>query len=154
MIAESNATSIPSSLISSAPTTSTTEPLQGLIIPANVYLHNRTVIAMEIEDTPTATCDLICQAIINSDELGLNKQLASQVFTLWMVSPLLELQLKPSHRPYETRQHWRALIEQFSHVSYNRQQRDEPKLMFQRNVFFPQHLEEKIKQVAQSYVKA
>ena len=44
---------------------------------------------MEIEDTPSATSDIICQAIINSDELGLNKQLSSQVFTLWMTSPLL-----------------------------------------------------------------
>lgn len=44
---------------------------------------------MEVEDTPSGTCDLLCQAIINCDELGLNKQLASQVFTLWMISPLL-----------------------------------------------------------------
>ncbi|KAJ8942780.1 hypothetical protein NQ314_009948 [Rhamnusium bicolor] len=142
---DSNTASVPSSTVSNAPTTSTSEPLQGPIILTSVYLHNHTAIMMEIEDTPTATCELMCQAIVNSDELGLNKQLASQIFTLWMVSPLLELQLKPSHRPYETRQYWRALVEQYSHASYNRQHRDEPKLMFQRNVFFPQHLEEKIK---------
>ncbi|XP_023021197.1 FERM domain-containing protein 8 Bili [Leptinotarsa decemlineata] len=121
------------------------EQLQGPIIPTCVYLHSRTAIMMEIEDTPTATCDRICQAIINCDELGLNKQLAPQIFTLWMVSPLLELQLKPSHKPYELRKMWRSLVEQYSHVSLNRQQRDEPKVIFQRNVFFPQHLEEKIK---------
>lgn len=44
---------------------------------------------MEIEDTPTATSELLCQAIINSDEFNFNKQLASQIFTLWMCSPLL-----------------------------------------------------------------
>jgi hypothetical protein len=58
---------------------------------------------------------------------------------------VLELQLKPTHKPYEIRQSWRALVAQYSHASYNRQQRDEPKVMFQRNIFFPQHLEEKIK---------
>lgn len=44
---------------------------------------------MKIEDTPTATCELINQAIINCEELALNKQLAPQVFALWMRSPLL-----------------------------------------------------------------
>lgn len=80
---------MPSSTVSNVPTASISESLQGPIIPTCVFLHNRTAVMMEIEDTPTATCDLMCQAIVNSDELGLNKQLASQVFTLWMVSPLL-----------------------------------------------------------------
>lgn len=44
---------------------------------------------MEIEDTPTATTELICNAIANCDELTLNKVLAMQLFTLWMHSPLL-----------------------------------------------------------------
>ncbi|KAG5891496.1 hypothetical protein JTB14_009830 [Gonioctena quinquepunctata] len=137
--------SVSASAMGKAPTSSISEPLQGVIIPTAVYLHSHTAIMMEIEDTPSATCDRICQAIVNCDELGLNKQLASQVFTLWMISPLLELQLKPSHKPYELRQSWRSLVENYSHASFNRQHRDEPKVMFQRNVFFPQHLEEKIK---------
>ncbi|KAK9745163.1 FERM central domain [Popillia japonica] len=62
-----------------------------------------------------------------------------------MSSPLLELQLKPTHKPYEVRRAWRSLIEKFSHGSHKKQQRDEPIILFQRNVFFPQHLEEKIK---------
>ncbi|CAH1365695.1 unnamed protein product [Tenebrio molitor] len=143
---DSNTTaSVPSSIASVSAIPTTCEQLQGPIIPTSVYLHSNTAIMMEIEDTPSATCDVLCQAIVNSDELGLNKQLSSQVFTLWMTSPLLELQLKPTHKPYEIRQSWRALVAQYSHASYNRQQRDEPKVMFQRNIFFPQHLEEKIK---------
>ncbi|KAJ8924195.1 hypothetical protein NQ315_006986 [Exocentrus adspersus] len=142
---ESSTASVPSSTSSNCQTTSISETLQSPVIPTSAFLHNRTAIMMEIEDTPTANVELISQAIINSDELALNKQLVSQVFTLWMVSPLLELQLKPSHKPYETRQNWRSLLAQYSHASYNRQLRDEPKLLFQRNVFFPQHLEEKIK---------
>lgn len=65
------------------------EPFEGPVIPLCVYLHNKTVIMMEIEDTPAATCELICQAIVNCDEFGLNKVLAMQVFTLWMISPIL-----------------------------------------------------------------
>lgn len=63
--------------------------LQGPVIPMCIYLHSNVALMMEVEDTPTATTDLICQAIINCDELGLNKQVASNVFTLWMTSPLL-----------------------------------------------------------------
>ncbi|XP_045466874.1 putative FERM domain-containing protein FRMD8P1 [Harmonia axyridis] len=121
------------------------EILQGPVIPTCVYLHNRSAIMMEIEDTPTANVDMICQAIVNCDELGLNKHIACQVFTLWMMSPLLEVQLKRMQKPYEIRKTWRSLVEHYSHASYNKQERDEPKLMFQRNVFFPLSLEEKIK---------
>ncbi|CAH1954878.1 unnamed protein product [Acanthoscelides obtectus] len=88
---ESTTASVQASLASAnnPSTSSSTEPFQGPIIPTSVYLHSRTAIIMEIEDTPSATCELLCQAIINSDELGLNKVLASQIFTLWMTSPLL-----------------------------------------------------------------
>nr|CAI5846960.1 unnamed protein product [Callosobruchus analis] len=124
---ESTTASVQASLTSASnpSTSSSTEPFQGPVIPTSVYLHSRTAVIMEVEDTPSATTELLCQAIINSDELGLNKILAAQIFTL---------------------QKWRSLVEQYSHASYNRQQRDEPKIMFQRNVFFPQHLEEKIKE--------
>lgn len=101
---------------------------------------------MDIEDTPSARSEHLCQATIACDELGLNNwQLAMQVFALWAISPLLELQLKPLHRPYAIRQRWRHLIGQYSHASANRQQRDELQLSFQRNIFYAQHLEEKIK---------
>ncbi|XP_017779690.1 PREDICTED: FERM domain-containing protein 8 [Nicrophorus vespilloides] len=143
---ETNTNSGPSSVISgSTAAASNCESLQGPIIPTCVYLHSNIAIMLEVEDTPTATTDLLLQSIINSDELGLNKQLSSQIFSLWMCSPLLELQLKPTHKPYEIRRSWRSLVHQFSHDALERQQQDEPVVYFQRNVFFPQLLEEKIK---------
>lgn len=127
-----------------------------------IYLHNRIALTLDINDTPSASNDLISQAIINCEELNINRQYASQAFTLWMSSPFLgkpihnhflknltlyflELQLKPTHKPFQVRQNWKHIVEQFSHASHIRQQRDEPILTFQRNVFFPQHIEEKIK---------
>lgn len=59
------------------------------MIPINVYLHNHVAVMLEIENTPIISSEEIFQAILNSDELGLNKQLSSQVFSLWLVSPLL-----------------------------------------------------------------
>ncbi|CAG9820882.1 unnamed protein product [Phaedon cochleariae] len=132
-------------LVNKSTSTSSTCFDQPQTTPICLYLHTRTAVMLDVEDAPTATCDRVCQAVAGCEELGLNKQVALQVFALWMVSPLLELQLKPSHKPYRIRQMWRSLIEKYSHASYNRQRRDEPKLILQRNVFFPQHLEEKIK---------
>ncbi|XP_048517927.1 FERM domain-containing protein 8 isoform X2 [Dendroctonus ponderosae] len=129
----------------SAPNAASNDRFEGPVIPMCVYLHNKTVIMMEIEDTPSATCELICQAIVNSEELGLNKQLAAQVFTLWMISPILEIQLKPYSKPYEMRQNWRNLIEKYGHASEGRMEKDEPKLVFQRNIFVTKQLEERIK---------
>ncbi|KAH1000833.1 hypothetical protein HUJ04_013118 [Dendroctonus ponderosae] len=129
----------------SAPNAASNDRFEGPVIPMCVYLHNKTVIMMEIEDTPSATCELICQAIVNSEELGLNKQLAAQVFTLWMISPILEIQLKPYSKPYEMRQNWRNLIEKYGHASEGRMEKDEPKLVFQRNIFVAKQLEERIK---------
>lgn len=63
--------------------------MQGPIIPTCIYLHSHIAIMMEIEDTPTACSELLCQAIVNCDELGLNKQVATQLFALWLTSPLL-----------------------------------------------------------------
>ncbi|GLV40191.1 Band4.1 inhibitor LRP interactor [Carabus blaptoides fortunei] len=115
------------------------------VIPTCVYLMSRVALHMDIEDTASATTDVICQAIVNCDELGLNRQLAPQIFTLWMCSPLLELQLKPTHKPYDIKQCWRSLLEQYSHGTLNQKQRDEPVISFQRNIFFSQTVEEKIK---------
>ncbi|KAK4884490.1 hypothetical protein RN001_000761 [Aquatica leii] len=144
--ADTNTTiSAPSSVTSAASSNARNESIPGLIIPVCIYLYSRVAILMEVEDISSATNDILCQAIVGCDELSLNRQLASQVFTLWMRSPLLELQLKPIHKPYQIRQNWKHLVEQYSDASYNRQQRDEPIVSFQRNVFFPLPLEEKIK---------
>ncbi|XP_057672723.1 FERM domain-containing protein 8 isoform X2 [Diorhabda carinulata] len=121
------------------------ELVQGNVIPVCVYLRNRIAIVIDIENVDTVTSEQICEKITNCEELGLNQQLCSNVFSLWMISPLLELQLKPTDKPYNLRKSWRYFLEQYSHTSYNKQIRDEPRLVFQRNVFFSPYLEEKIK---------
>ncbi|XP_050308256.1 putative FERM domain-containing protein FRMD8P1 [Anthonomus grandis grandis] len=137
--------SVNANTILSAASSTQNEPFEGLVIPMCVYLHNKTVIIMEIEDTPNATCELVCQSIVSCEELGPNKTLAMQVFTLWMISPLLEIQLKPYSKPLQVRDNWRNLLEKYSNASCTRKDKDEPKLVFQRNIFFQTHIEEKIK---------
>lgn len=56
-----------------------------------------------------------------------------------------EIQLKPYSKPYEMRQNWRNLIEKYGHASEGRMEKDEPKLVLQRNMFLSKVLEERIK---------
>ncbi|XP_074991341.1 FERM domain-containing protein 8-like isoform X1 [Calonectris borealis] len=62
---------------------------------------------------------------------------ASEALALWLVSPLLEVQLKPRHRPLRLVRQWPELLLRFSLGSHADIAQDEPCLQLRRNVFFP-----------------
>uniref|UniRef100_A0A1S4MXK8 FERM domain-containing protein 8 n=1 Tax=Pediculus humanus subsp. corporis TaxID=121224 RepID=A0A1S4MXK8_PEDHC len=109
-----------------------------------IYLMSKIALHMELEDGINCTAHDMIQAILQEEELGLPRS-AGNVFSLWMCSGLVELQLKPHHRPYEIRQRWFELVERFSNASDSRKRRDEPSLSYQRNVFLLKKDEEQIK---------
>ncbi|KAJ9585101.1 hypothetical protein L9F63_020557, partial [Diploptera punctata] len=109
-----------------------------------VFLMSRAVLHMDLEDGINITVNEMLQSILQEEELGLPR-VAANIFTLWMCSGLLELQLKHHHKPYEICRKWRTLVSQYSVASQSRIERDEPVLSFQRNVFFSKRDEEKIK---------
>lgn len=75
-------------------------PMQK-VIPTVVYLMSRIAVHMEIEGTAQCPSQVMLAAALGCEELGIsNKLLAQSVFGLWMASSLLEIQLKPHHRPY------------------------------------------------------
>ncbi|KAK3909336.1 FERM domain-containing protein 8 [Frankliniella fusca] len=112
--------------------------------PLCVYLMSRIALHMELEDRDSTTTAELMTAIFQEDELGLPSS-AGPLFSLWMCSGLLELQLKPHHKPFEIRRQWPLFLNQYCSVTESRIERDEPILSFQRNVFFPRREEEKIK---------
>ncbi|KAK9745164.1 hypothetical protein QE152_g7154 [Popillia japonica] len=61
--------------MATANTSTTNENIVGPVLPTCVYLHDRVAIMLEIEDSTSATVDLMCNAIVSADEVGLNKQL-------------------------------------------------------------------------------
>ena len=69
----------------------------------------------------------------------------SDVFTLWMTSPLLDVQLKPHHKPFYIRREWNHFLQRFSSAPLERKALDEPILSLQRNVFFHKRDEVKIR---------
>lgn len=108
-----------------------------------VYLMNDVVLHMQLEDGNNTTVSDLVQCIVELEELMLSEN-AKTIFTLWMSSGLLELQLKPQHKPLLVRAKWTTLLSRFAHASLSRQLRDEPILSFQRNVFYPLNEEQKL----------
>ncbi|XP_066901081.1 FERM domain-containing protein 8-like isoform X2 [Halyomorpha halys] len=109
-----------------------------------VYMMTDLALRMEIEDGTNATVQDLVQSITQEEQLRLPR-IASTVFTLWMSSGLLELQLKAHHKPLQIRNKWSVLLAKYAHASESRQRRDEPVLSFKRNVFYPLNQEERIK---------
>lgn len=118
------------------------QPSQGLKV--CVYLMSDVAFHMELEDGANTTVPEMIQAIISDETLGLPRSAAS-MFTLWMCSGLLELQLKSHHRPLAVRAKWPNLLARYAHATESRQRRDEPVLSFQRNVFIPRCRDQRIK---------
>ncbi|XP_062869888.1 FERM domain-containing protein 8 [Trichomycterus rosablanca] len=59
------------------------------------------------------------------------------VFSFWLCSPLLELQLKPKHQPYKLCRQWQDLLYRFTEAPTDDISLDEPCLQYRRNVFYP-----------------
>ncbi|XP_063684082.1 FERM domain-containing protein 8-like isoform X2 [Bolinopsis microptera] len=74
--------------------------------------------------------DAVCRKLrITSD--------GAEAFSIWICSPLLQLQLKPSHYPTAICDLWYDLLAQFAPVSERQANNDLPIIMLMRNVFYP-----------------
>ncbi|XP_037230836.1 LOW QUALITY PROTEIN: FERM domain-containing protein 8 [Falco rusticolus] len=66
---------------------------------------------------------------------------AARALALWLVSPLLEVQLQARQRPLRLARQWPDLLLRFSLGSPRHIAHDEPSLQLRRNVFFPKEQE-------------
>ncbi|CAB3374129.1 Hypothetical predicted protein [Cloeon dipterum] len=108
-----------------------------------VFLFSPVVLSLEAPRHITAA-DL-ATAVLQEEQLGLPRS-SGDAFSIWMTSGLLEIQLKPNHKPLEARQNWQFLLSRFSDASESRKERDEPRIALQRNVYLPRLDEERIKE--------
>lgn len=110
-----------------------------------VYLMSGVFLSMEIEHNTTVQQ---IQSIIQSEpEIGLTKLSpinGQTIFSLWMCSVQLELQLRPNHRPIDIANKWNNLINKYG-LNINNNDDDEPILYMKRNVFLSRNDEEQIK---------
>ncbi len=111
-----------------------------------VYLMAPVGLKMEIEEGATVTAAEVVQSLSEDDRLGLPPtRTTAEVFALWMTSPLLEVQLRPHHKPYFIRREWNHFLQRFSSAPLERKAADEPILSLQRNIFFPKREEIKLR---------
>lgn len=103
-----------------------------------VYLINDTVVPLTLDGLTSMTSHEVHSIVRQALQLP---EIAQDVFSLWLVSPLLEVQLKPKHQPYKVCRQWQELLFRFTECSEEDITQDEPALQFRRNVFFPKRRE-------------
>lgn len=103
-----------------------------------VYLADDTVVPLAVENLSSISAHELHRAVREVLQLP---DVALEVFALWLVSPLLEVQLKPKHQPYKLGRQWPELLLRFTDASDDDVAVDEPSLQFRRNVFFPKRRE-------------
>ncbi|KAK7077981.1 FERM domain-containing protein 8 [Halocaridina rubra] len=112
-----------------------------------VFLHSRVAVRLRLEDGARITAQELQAMVIEEEDVALPKQ-AMEVFAIWMVSPVLEIQLKPYQRALEVRRHWGELLKRFTQLPSRPQDARyayEPKMVLRRNVFFSKRDEVKIR---------
>lgn len=103
-----------------------------------VYLADDTVVPLAVENLPSLSAHELHRAVREVLQLP---DVALEAFALWLVSPLLEVQLKPKHQPYKLGRQWPELLLRFTDAPDDDVAMDEPSLQFRRNVFFPKRRE-------------
>ncbi|KAM9302458.1 FERM domain-containing protein 8 [Gastrophryne carolinensis] len=98
-----------------------------------VYLMNEEAIPLTVDGLSAITAFELHKII--REVLAL-PDIALEVFSLWLVSPFLEVQLKPKHQPYKVCRQWHDLLSRFTSCSAEDINQDEPYLQFRRNIFF------------------
>ncbi|XP_043931720.1 FERM domain-containing protein 8 [Protopterus annectens] len=98
-----------------------------------VYLINDTAVQLTLDNLTTVSASELGRIVREVLQLP---EIAQDVFSLWLISPLLELQLKPKHQPYKLCRQWQDLLFRFTDCSGDSIMADEPSLQFRRNVFF------------------
>lgn len=103
-----------------------------------VYLADDSVVPLAVENLPSLSAHELHRAVREVLQLP---DVALDAFALWLVSPLLEVQLKPKHQPYKLGRQWLELLLRFTNAPDDDVATDEPSLQFRRNVFFPKRRE-------------
>ncbi|CAH2325300.1 FERM domain-containing 8 isoform X1, partial [Pelobates cultripes] len=100
-----------------------------------VYLVNDESVPLNLDSsisiTPAQEIHRLIRAALHLPDI------AQEVFALWLISPFLEVQLKPKHQPYKICRQWHDLLARFTNCSIDDIHLDEPSLQFRRNIFLP-----------------
>lgn len=88
-----------------------------------VYLADDSVVPLAVENLPALSAQELHRAVREVLQLP---DVALEAFALWLVSPLLEVQLKPKHQPYKLGRQWPELLLRFTDAPDDDVAMDEP----------------------------
>ncbi|XP_077596310.1 FERM domain-containing protein 8 [Stigmatopora nigra] len=103
-----------------------------------IYLFGDTAVHLSLEGLSSINVQELGRSVRESLSIP---ESAQDVFTFWLSSPLLELQLKTRHQPYKVCRQWQDLLYRFTEASDEDISQDEPCLQYRRNVFYPKSKE-------------
>ncbi|XP_076452584.1 putative FERM domain-containing protein FRMD8P1 [Babylonia areolata] len=103
-----------------------------------IFLRDRAGIYFHLEDGHLARSDELLELVI--EEQGLPQD-AKEVFSLWFVSPILDIRMKGHHQPFQIIQQWDQLCSLYTDAKNDEIRDSEPVLMLQRDVFYPKDQE-------------
>lgn len=103
-----------------------------------VFLRDRAGIYFHLEDGHLVRADELLELVI--EEQGLPPG-AKEVFSMWFVSPVLDVRLKGHHQPFQILQQWDQLCALYTDAKCDEIRDSEPVLMVQRDVFYPKDQE-------------
>uniref|UniRef100_A0AC34QBA5 FERM domain-containing protein n=1 Tax=Panagrolaimus sp. JU765 TaxID=591449 RepID=A0AC34QBA5_9BILA len=112
------------------PTETTTTPTEFLDI--RIFLPDGKSIQFTIENGKEAqTTDLLS---LIAEHYEIPEEIIKDCFSLWLVSPLFEVQLKSYHCPAQIRMKWQGFLQKFTDANDDDIAIDEPLLVMKRNV--------------------
>jgi len=98
-----------------------------------VFLRDRSGIHFSLEEPELATAEALLHLTVH--EQGLPAE-AKDVFSLWLVSPLMDVRLKRHHNPFEIVRNWDQFCARYTEGTNEEIHDSEPVLMVQRDVFY------------------
>ncbi|KRZ09011.1 FERM domain-containing protein 8 [Trichinella zimbabwensis] len=108
------------------------EKMEDFPLDICIYLPDHRGIQFSVAGGRHASAEQLANLVF--DEIGLEKSSAEEALTLWMCSPLLSIQLKAHHVPFQIRKLWMHFLRRYSHGLEEEMTSDEPLLILQRNV--------------------
>lgn len=97
-----------------------------------VFLPNGKALQFPIGNVQEITANELMDHL--AEHYQIDKEVATEALAFWMVSPLLEIQLKPHHTPFEMYEKWPALLHHFTNANSEKIDNDEPLIILRRNV--------------------
>lgn len=106
-----------------------------------IFLRDRSGIHFTLQNPALTNCENLLHLCVYEQGLPVD---AKNVFSLWLVSPLMDIRLKAKHNPFDVVAKWDELCARYTEGSNEEIHDTEPVLMIQRDVFFRKEQEQHI----------